>query len=327
MVGYATQAYEDMAIQCDNLEDFKNDVLRLLQNQRQMWQEKIEQILSENNLSCRQLAELCQVSEPTIRKWRKGAIPQNRDMYIRIGFAAGYDLAEMNMFLLRYGRCPQLYAKSLEDSICIFILTSENVPHTYQCYKQLLEQVSKELQYTDSGHRITYDTPQLHQKILDVNNWTEMVDFSRKNAASYREKFAKLYSYILAFLKINRMDRVLEKEVSVHSFAEDQQWSSSLRHCISDIRNKRWFPLRHKIISLGLHLNMDTEDINTMLQYAQMENLCAKNPVEATIIFAVEDAKLNDLICRDGSDDLRNHVKEILRQVELAEAEYLLDDL
>lgn len=327
MAVYSTRAYEDMAIQCDNLEDFKNDVLRLLQNQRQMWQEKIEQILVENNLSCRKLANLCQVSEPTVRKWRKGSIPQSRDMYIRIGFAAGYNLDEMNAFLLRYGRYPQLYAKSLEDSICIFVLCSDVLPHTYLSYKQLLEQISLELEEFEATQGNTYDTPQLHQRLLDMKDWGEMRTFVKENAASYREKFAKLYSYILAFLKINRLDRVLEKEVSVHSFAEDQQWSSSLRHCISDIRNKRWFPLRHKIISLGLHLNMDTEDINTMLQYAQMENLCAKNPVEATVMFAVEDAKLNDLICRDGSEDLRNHVKEILCQVDLEESEYLLDDL
>ena len=72
---------------------------------------------------------------------------------------------------------------------------------------------------------------------------------------------------------------------------------------------------------------MDLDDINKMLQYAQMEPLYAKNPVEAAVMFALEEAQLNEIIFRDGSDDLCQYVKDILTQLELADSEYLLDDL
>lgn len=102
--------------------------------------------------------------------------------------------------------------------------------------------------------------------------------------------------------------------------ASESVWSSSLRHCISEIRNKRWFPLRHKVISLGLHLNMDTEEINRMLQYAQMEPLYVKNPVEAFIMWAVEEVKLSspeDEIIPDGSSDLFDFIKDVIKQLGL----------
>ena len=68
-------------------------------------------------------------------------------MYIRIGLAAGYDPEEMNAFLQRFGRCPKLYAKSIEDAACIFVLSSDTLPHTYETV-QLIQQ---ELVCTASG--------------------------------------------------------------------------------------------------------------------------------------------------------------------------------
>ena len=115
------------------------------------------------------------------------------------------------------------------------------------------------------------------------------------------------------------------------SMATESQWSSSLRHCISEIRQKKWFPLRHKVISLGLHLNMDTESIDELLQYAQMEPLYAKNPIEAAIMWAINEAKLNsetDEIIQDGSSELCDFVRDVLEKLDLAEeGSYLIEDL
>lgn len=162
-----------------------------------------------------------------------------------------------------------------------------------------------------------------------------MVEFARANAASYKQAYARLYSYIIAFLQVNlQSEYIVEgdgRKPSFHAMATESQWSSSLRHCISEIRNKRWFPLRHKIISLGIHLNMDTNAINRMLQYAQMEPLYAKNPIEASIMWAIEEAKLcsdDDAIIPDGSSALCDFVKDVLIQLGLAdESNYLIDDL
>ena len=217
-----------------------------------MWTEKIEQILSETGYSCKQLAQLCKVSEPAVRKWRKGSLPQSRDMFIRIGFAAGYDLEEMNTFLKRYGKHPQLYVKSLEDSVYMFVLGSKTLDSTYETYKHVLSLVKREFQGTNCEHQIAYTTGHLSEYFSSLKNLEEMIDFTKVHTPSFKQAYAKLYSHIIAYLQINLESEYVSdrdhRKASFHSMASESRWSSSLRHCISEIRNKRWFPLRHKII-------------------------------------------------------------------------------
>lgn len=332
---YTTGIIESNLNDCDDIEELKQKILPLLQNQRSAWVEKIEQILSDKQFTCKQLAELCKVSVPAVRKWRSGSLPQSRDMYIRIGFAAGYGLDEMNAFLTRYGKCSQLYVKSLEDAVCIFVLRSEYLAHTYETYLGVLDMVKHEFQKESEVQRKAYTTEHLSEYFANLKSLEEMVEFVKTNTPSYKQAYSKLYSYIIAFLHINLQSEHTTdgdgRKASFHAMATESQWSSSLRHCISEIRNKRWFPLRHKIISLGLHLNMDTDAINRMLQYAQMETLYAKNPIEASIMWAIEEAKLcsdDDAIIPDGSSDLCNFVKDVLIQLDLAEeGNYLINDL
>ena len=332
---YNTGIIESNLNNCDDIEELKQKILPLLLDQRSAWTEKIEQILSEKTYTCKQLAQLCKVSEPTVRKWRNGSLPQSRDMYIRIGFAAGYNLEEMNVFLKRYGKCPQLYVKSLEDSVCMFVLESEYLTHTYETYLRVLDMVKQEIRGVTEVHRKAYTTVYLSECISNLNSLEEMIEFAKIHAPSYKQAYSRLYSYIIAFLHVNLQNEHTAagdgRRASFHAMATESHWSSSLRHCISEIRNKRWFPLRHKIISLGLHLNMDTDAINRMLQHAQMEPLYAKNPIEASIMWAIEEAKLSsddDTIIQDGSSDLFDFVKGVLVQLDLAEeSNYLIEDL
>lgn len=332
---YSTEDIGSNLNNCGDIDELKERLLPLLQSQRASWMEKIEQILSENNYTCRQLAELCKLSEPAVRKWRKGTLPQSRDMYIRIGFAAGYGLKGMNTFLKRYGRCPQLYVKSLEDCVCMFVLQSENLAHTYETYLNLLDLIKREIQGTTTAEKQVFTTTHLSEYFATVRSTEEMIKFAKTHAPSYKQAYFRLYSYIIAFLQLNLKNEIINegdgRRASVNSIASESGWSSSLKHCISEIRNKRWFPLRHKVISLGLHLNMDTEDINRILQYAQMEPLYVKNPIEASIVWAIEEAKLSSLedeIIPDGSSDLCDFVKSVLVELGLdEEGNYLIDDL
>ncbi len=335
MEQYSTGTIEEELSECSDLAELKERIMPLLRSQRAAWADKLEQIMAQRSLSCAQLARLCGVSEPAVRKWRRGAIPQKRDMFLRIGFAAGYDLPEMNAFLKRYGKCPQLYARSLEDSVCIFILNSKEQAHTYECYQQVLEQVGQALKTSRAEEHAEYSTEYLRSSYLRMSSQEEMAAFVADIAPAFQRAYAKLYSYVLAFLQINlRSEFTMDgdgRQASFHSMAEESCWSSSLRHCISEIRGRRWFPLRHKVISLGLHLNMDVDAINQMLGYAQMDPLYAKNPVEAAIMWAINEAQLcsdNDEIIQDGSSDLCLFVKDILEQLGLTEeGSYLFEDL
>lgn len=324
---YSTNDLEEELLQCDNLDDLEEEILPRLQEQRIAWQWKIEQILRENEYSVTEMAKLCEVSAPSVRKWCKGSLPQSREMFIRIGFAAHYDLAEMNRFLQRYGRYPQLYAKSLEDSICIFILSSKSLPHTYRCYRRLLESMQADISGRKPDAQTVYATTEMEAYITRIQDEELMRQFVQEHVGEYRSAYDKLYKYIQTYLNRNRMSSVDETQMSIQELAEQQNWSSSLRHCISEIRSGRWFPTRRKLISLGVHLNMDLDEVNQMLELAQMEKLCTKNPEEAVLIFALEDARLNDAICCDGMDVLCNYVKDIFVQLQMEDAEYILDEL
>ena len=338
---YQTKFIAEGLDSCEDIEDLKREIMPLLESQRTAWASKIEEILENKGYSCRQMANLCKVSEPAVRKWKKGSLPQSRDMYIRIGFAAGYNLEEMNAFLKRYGKCPQLYVKSLEDSVCIFVLQSSYLEQTYETYLQMLNMVRAEIlgaetaEKTQSTQEKTYSTQYLSAHFTNLKSMNEMVDFVQKHAPSYKQAYDRLYRAVNAFLVINlTSEYTVERDgrkSSFHAMATESQWSSSLRHCISEIRQKKWFPLRHKVISLGLHLNMDTESIDELLQYAQMEPLYAKNPIEAAIMWAINEAKLNsetDEIIQDGSSELRDFVRDVLKKLDLAEeGSYLIEDL
>lgn len=324
---YDTAVVSDQLSRCDDIAELKSQILPMLQDQRSRWKEKIEEILKESGYSCKNFASLCKVSEPAVRKWRKGALPQSRDMFIRIGFAAGYDLEQMNTFLQRYGRCPQLYIKSLEDSVCMFVLNSRNLPHTYKCYEDILAYIRSELEREPGSSPLLYSSMQMSEYFANLKSMEELLGFVKKCAASYADAYRQLYDYILDYMRSNSYDFVANRYVSVNSVITESEWSSSLRHCIYSIRNRKWFPLRQKLISLGLHLNMNLQELNEMLRLAKMEPLYSKNPVEAVVIFALVEAELNDKIFRDGSNDLCQFVKEKLMQLDLQESEYLIDDL
>ena len=175
-----------------------------------------------------------------------------------------------------------------------------------------------------------YTTNILDEKITDIHTEHEMIAFAQEYAAAFRDSYRRLYNYVLLYLDLNLQGADTDSSASFHAMATESQWSSSLRHCISDIRNKQWFPQRQKIISLGIHLNMDMDCINEMLQKAQMEPLYVKNPLEAAVKFAIEEAKIlseDDRIIPDGSNDLCQYVKNILTQINLPDCISLIDDL
>lgn len=323
----STRMLRQELLHCDELEAFKKDFLPALKREGAVWQEKIQEILASNGYSRTEMAALCGVSRTAVSKWCAGSLPSSRDDFIRIGFAARYNLPEMNFFLQRYGKYPALYAKSLEDSMYMFTLNSKAFPHTYAFCQEILSNI-KGLMKTQ-GEQGTGDitTVQMSEELLQLESVDQLIAFVTENAASYQKAYTKFYAYVKAFIMANNVDPITNTPYSVDALATAQNWSSSMRQCVSAIRQNKWFPLRRKVIALGLHLNMATEQINEMLQLAQMEALCPKNLVESAIIFAVDDADLNDLICCDGGMELCDHVRMILTELEIPDAAKLISDL
>ncbi len=322
---YNTELLQEHIMYCDNLEDFTKNILSQLQEQREIWKDKITSIMHENEYNLSSLAKACGVSHVAVRKWCDGALPQSRELFIRIGFAAHYDLNEMNHFLMRYGCYPALYSKSLEDTVYIFVLSSDKVPHTYQMCERILGQLHGLIEGEDDD---SYgSTVQMLADLINIETENELYDFVQKHSAAYKNAFQGFYDYIKDFVEENSVDAVTGEKYSLHAFAELQGWSSSLRKCVSAIYKGNYFPMRKKVISLGLFLNMDLNQINVALRLGNMEELYAKNPLEGALIYALEDAKLNDMIFCDGSLELINYVCDVLRKLQIPEAEEFIRSL
>ncbi len=318
---YSTTTIYDKVSRCETLEEYK-EILSTLKSQKEEWIVQINKILTINNISSIDFAKKCGVSRVTVQKWKKGSIPKNRDMFIKIGFAAGYNLNEMNNFLQRYGRCSGLYARNLEDLVYIFVLTSNGIEHTYEKCINIINIIKREMEMPFIEDAIVYETSDVLLNIINLNELEELVDFVKKNARIFSNQFNKFYSFVELYINLNRIGNTHDRNnISLMTV----NCSSSLRHCIYDIINRKWYPKRNKIISLGIHLNMNTEQINEMLMLVNMEPLCAKNPFENSIIFALENAMLENKIF-EGTDDLKMYVKEILVSLGFSDVQFLLDE-
>ena len=316
----------DVASRSESLEEYKK-LLVSIADQKKNWIQIIKQIVSDNGYCASEFGKICGVSRQAAQKWMNGAVPKKRETFIRIGFAAHYNLEQMNYFLQRYGRCNKLYPKCLEDSVYIFVLNSDTIEHTYQSCQSIIDLLKVELTTTEEDNQNeSFETIALLESLSSLSTLPEMLAFVAENTSVYRDQYSKLYAYVEDFIQRNLLSDGIEED-SVYNLANSQQWSSSLRHCVSEISQKKWYPDRNKIISLGIHLNMDVDQINKMLELAQMEELCAKNPFENAIIYALENAQLEDVIYTDGTDTLCVYVRRVLESLDYSGVDFFMDEL
>ncbi len=349
-----TEKLRDALDRIDDVDDLKCHYLSGLEQRNAAWKEKIEEIIEQNGYTVTSMARECRVTKPAVAKWRKGSIPSGRDTFIRIGFAARYDLETMNKFLIRYGKCPALYAKSLEDSVYLFVLNSKRIPHTYQECERVMEQVKEALTKSEGGGvEAAKETGWLEDAMKRLDTEEELRNFIQENITEYRRTYSRFYDQVIASIAVNNLfftqaDGAGSLLLNVDGIANAQGWSASMRKCVYEIQQRTWFPRRQKVISLGLHLNTTLDELNELLQLARMETLCPRDPVESAIIFAMMDADLNGKIPEKVSrEDLPNslgrsvgqtdyvqeatelcgHVREILEYLELPDSQILIEDL
>lgn len=342
MIGTGRTVFlNESMLNCDNIEDFKKDIFSKISSQKELFVEKLNEIMKENGYSQADIARLCGVSRASVLKWVRGSLPQSREMFIRIGFAAHYDLKQMNQFLQRYGRYPALYPKTPEDSVYIFVLNSDKIEHSYITCEAILASIDAYLKAEKSGKSKSkkpsiedssntsedFKTELIMDRLTMISEVEELKNFVAENSEMFASSFSKFYDFVIEFVHRNNDSYIDNNNLdNINLLADTLGWSSSLRKCVYSIYKNEWFPLRNKVISLGLHLNMNLDEINSMLKLAKMEPLYVINPMECIIIYAVMDAELSDEIY-DGTDDLYNHVIEVMEALEIDDGEYELCDL
>ncbi len=324
---FETTFIKDEILKCEDIDELKERIFPMIKTQQDQWAKKINEIINESALSKSKFAEECGVSRVSVNKWCNGAIPKNRETFLRIGMAAGYSREKMDQLLQRYGQYPALYAKSLEDCIYIYVLENTNSEETLTKYNYILDKIKENIIRSDDTDGNDVSTALFDEKLSDVKDEDALEQFISENSSIFATAYHKFYAYV-------KMHIVANYEGfggSVFELAEGQGWSSSLRQCVSAIRQNKWYPTRNKIISLGLHLSMDLEQIDEMLALAHMEPLCAKNIFESVIMFILEDARLNDMLNTESEeydpDELCRYAREILEELDLPEVDSFIAEL
>ena len=329
--GLETVSIREEISRCEDLEDLKQMVFPKLHTQQEEWSRKVKEIIRENGFTKSKFAGLCGVSRVSVDKWCKGSIPKNRETFLRIGMAANYSLEEMNRLLQRYGRYPALYSKSLEDCVCIYVINHDYGEESIGKYQFILNKIKESIIRDDSAETVAnVTTEKFDAELSKVQGEDELEQFITDNIAMFSNAYHRFYAYVKVNIATNyHVEPAYEG--SVFKMAEVQGWSSSLRQCVSAIRQNKWYPTRNKIISLGLHLSMDHEQIDEMLGLAHMEPLCAKNIFESVIMFILDDASLNDMLKNDSEDynpeELCNYARKILSSLDLPEIEDFISEL
>ncbi len=323
----ATVYVRDEISRCEDIEELKEEIFPLLRSQQEQWKWKIQEIISDSGYTKTDFAKACRVSRVSVDKWCKGSIPKNRETFIKIGMAANYDIARMNQLLQRYGRYPALYSKSLEDCVCMFVLGRDYGADAIDTYNYILGKIRENVIHEGDSEAGDVTTSVFDDKLSEVKNESDLEQFITENSATFSFAYHKFYAYV----KMNLQENYFGCPVSVFELAEGQGWSSSLRQSVSAIRQNKWYPTRNKIISLGLHLSMDHEQIDEMLKLAHMEPLCAKNIFESVIMFVLDDASLNNMLDADSDDydpdELCRYARRILSEFDMPEMESFIAEL
>ncbi len=318
---------------CESAEDLKREILPKLRAQEEAWEKKINSILQEKNLSQGRMADMCGISRQSVNGWCKGKIPKNRETFLRIGLAVGYSEQEMDQLLQRYGHYSGLYSKSMDDCVALYVIRhgeSLSGVERILLYDEILQRIHEKIFHLQAGGEAEIiTTRRFDEALAGVKNEAELEHFIKENIAVFAGAYHRLYSYIEMHIQSNYMDFTDVRSIS--EIAQIQGWSSSLRNAVSEIRQAKWIPNRNKIISLGLHLCMNRDQVDEMLELAHMEPLYAKNIFETVIMFILIDAELNDVTDQESGyyhpDELCDYAREILDELGLPETESFLSEL
>lgn len=285
------------------------------------WQDYIDRLISESGLSYNQLAARSGVSKNTLRDWcQRGTKPKSRDTLIKLGFGLDMSLEELNRLLFYGGRFHRLYPRDLQDAACIFVLR-QRMQHggdrkynyclaQHLCQEALQMAGNKELEggQSDSGKetgvsRVSCtphpgdslnETQAAMDRLLLLETQQEFFEFVAQAGLALTVSRSKLTSYIQDFIqmRLREWESLEGTPISWHGLA--LRWGSEgeLEKMLSCLKHHGMVPRRDRLIALGLRLSMTMPELNTMLNYAGMEGLYARDKLECVLIYALQNIEL-----------------------------------
>ncbi len=254
------------------------------------------------------LAARCGVTRQAVEKWQnKGALPASREGFITVGMGLGMNLEEINRLLQRYGKYPSLYAKNIDDAICIFVidrycaLPGRGLGSRDCVYNQARALKAEYLERIDEWHRSGkleryYATKYIQDAIFSAESSDQFLDYVKANREVFLSKpYVQLQRHLTRFIQMQVVDATNPAIVpSIHMLVHNGMLNKGFERMYSQLRSQGEIPNREKIIALGMSFNMTTEMVDKLLAYARMEPLCAKNRVELVLIYAIRTIHLLD---------------------------------
>lgn len=307
------------------------------------WKNYINYLLESNGGKYTRFADKIGFSKNTVKKWCvEGKKPQNRDAFIKIAFGLNMNLEQTNHLLQKYGSYSRLYPKDLYDAIIIYVIQKrqgdfDNPSYSYDSIKkwnEKLADIRREVheKYKENQLKLlngkTLSTVMAHQNIVSINDDSDFENYILQNKEVFFNSYRKLIRFIDDFIKIraNEYEQIHDRDeeaFSLHALVKKKGLGDSLEVALSQLRTKRILPKRNQLITIGVLLNMVEQDINTMLELANMQQLYPRDQLDAMMIFLLTNAveENPDLELKNALSYIQGGSNRQLRECYRAEAE------
>ena len=300
---------------CEDMEEFK----LLMQEDAAMnraWaayvKEHVTPLRDDLDLTDKKLAEGCGIKSLTTVGGFKRVIPSQREYVIMIAMMLKMSVAQTDDLLVKGAKLHKLYSRNPKEAIWIYLLEKggSDVPAAlFDAYWDV---------YLEESERCKGNVPQRYAKGT-VAVFNEIKSDARKAKAAsivkassdavYREMVHRhIQEYGNGYW---RLEEFIDRKFEAFRTSPNQMWEnhtkfkSAYYDRMQALREDRKLPERMFLVALGIHLELDKEDINKMLELAGMAPLYAKDRLEGAVIFLLEEleCKMPSVFSRNGDKE------------------------
>ena len=282
-----TQLWEDAIGRCEDAVEFET-LLREHGSYYEEWSVYINGLLQGRNLSVRDIADGCGISESTAKRLLR-AIPSKRDNVIKIAAMLSLTIEQTDVLLTRRAKYQKLYPKNPDDAIWMYILKNGGSASPDRDFHELKNTFMKLCEMFDgaavkAGQSV--DTHIVGENLLSNPDKSAFIYAMYTMMPAFSEGYRELYNYIEELIR--------EKGASANTLFEKNPNFRKLHYIQMENLKKHECPTRTYLLALGIHLGLNADGINALLQKAGMGGICSKDRLEAAIFFFLE-----ELNCRN----------------------------
>ena len=318
---------EELIGRCEDTEELKKIIHTMISSRGKQWSCKIKELIEKSEYTISKFASLCRVGRGTVYKWCSGSAPHKRETFLRIAMATGLNGKETDHLLKYYGGYAGLYAKRIEDCVCIYVLERYQGEEAVFRYDVLLDKMKDKVSEGNFEEENDITTNVFEARLMSVADEEELDQFVEMNAPVFALAYASYRKYLTAIIG----EVCSDNNQTINGMAERQGWSASLRRSVYAISQNTWYPKRNKIISLGIHLGKRRMEVDEMLERGHFGKLSLENMFDSVLIFILDSAERRGFFDRNDPEyDLNNpcrYAKEVITELKIQELQWMLREL